>query len=107
MNQVSVLRAAYRSVMVEVFAILDPFENLGHFVGAVSGSQNGNGSDVTVRLPQPLVADIEAESPGRNISQSDVVRERLERAPRRRGRAASLERPSPISSGRWTVCPPT
>ena len=46
---------------------------------------------LTVRLPQPLVADIEAESRGRNISKSDVVRERLERAPRRRRRAASLE----------------
>jgi len=46
---------------------------------------------LTVRLPQALVADIEAESRGRNISKSDVVRERLERAPRRRRRAASLE----------------
>jgi Arc/MetJ-type ribon-helix-helix transcriptional regulator len=44
-----------------------------------------------VRLPEPLVADIEAESRGRNISKSDVVRERLERAPRRRSRSASLE----------------
>ena len=32
----------------------------------------------TVRLPEPLVADIEAESRGRNISKSDVVRERLQ-----------------------------
>jgi Arc/MetJ-type ribon-helix-helix transcriptional regulator len=39
---------------------------------------------LTVRLPEPLVADIEAESRGRKISKSDVVRERLERAPRRR-----------------------
>jgi Arc/MetJ-type ribon-helix-helix transcriptional regulator len=46
---------------------------------------------LTVRLPEPLVADIEAESRGRNISKSDVVRERLERAPRRRRRSASLE----------------
>jgi Arc/MetJ-type ribon-helix-helix transcriptional regulator len=46
---------------------------------------------LTVRLPQALVADIEAESRGRNISKSDVVRERLERAPRRRRRAASLQ----------------
>jgi len=36
------------------------------------------------------VADIEAESRGRQISKSDVVRERLERAPRKRRRAASL-----------------
>ena len=45
---------------------------------------------LTVRLPEPLVADIEAESHGRKISKSDVVRERLERAPRQRRRAASL-----------------
>jgi hypothetical protein len=35
------------------------------------------------------MADIEAESRGRKISRSDVVRERLERAPRQR-RTASL-----------------
>jgi len=46
---------------------------------------------LTVRLPEPLVADIEAESRGRKISKSDVVRERLERAPRRRQRAASYD----------------
>ena len=44
---------------------------------------------LTVRLPEPLVADIEAESRGRKISKSDVVREWLERAPRQR-RTASL-----------------
>jgi len=44
---------------------------------------------LTVRLPEPLVADIEAESRGRKISKSDVVRERLERPPRRR-RTASV-----------------
>ena len=33
---------------------------------------------LTVRLPEPLVADIEAESRGRKISKSDVVRERLQ-----------------------------
>ena len=46
---------------------------------------------LTVRLPEPLVADIEAESHGRRISKSDVVRERLERAPRKRRRTASLD----------------
>lgn len=46
---------------------------------------------ITVRLPEPLVADIEAESRGRRISKSDVVRERLETAPRRRKRRASFE----------------
>ena len=46
---------------------------------------------LTVRLPEPLVADIETESRGRRISKSDVVRERLERAPRKRRRTASLD----------------
>lgn len=45
---------------------------------------------LTVRLPEPLVAEIEAESRERKISKSDVVRERLEIAPRKRRRAASL-----------------
>ena len=45
---------------------------------------------LTVRLPEPLVADIEAESRERNIAKSDVVRERLERKPRKRGRRGSL-----------------
>jgi Arc/MetJ-type ribon-helix-helix transcriptional regulator len=45
---------------------------------------------LTVRLPEPLVADIEAESRGRKISKSDVVRERLERGPRQRRQTASL-----------------
>ncbi len=35
---------------------------------------------ITVRLPESLVADIEAESRSRRVSKSDVVRERLERA---------------------------
>ncbi len=38
---------------------------------------------LTVRLPAPLVAEIEAESRARRISKSDVVRERLRHAPRR------------------------
>jgi Arc/MetJ-type ribon-helix-helix transcriptional regulator len=37
---------------------------------------------LTVRLPEPLATAIEAESRGRKISKSDVVRERLERASR-------------------------
>jgi hypothetical protein len=36
------------------------------------------------------VAEIEAESRGRKISKSDVVRERLELAPRKRRRTAAL-----------------
>jgi Arc/MetJ-type ribon-helix-helix transcriptional regulator len=45
---------------------------------------------LTVRLPEPLVADIEAESRGRRISKSDVIRERLQLAagPERRQPAA-------------------
>ena len=44
---------------------------------------------LTVRLPEPLVADIEAESRGRRISRSDVVRERLQRASGRTRRASA------------------
>ena len=36
---------------------------------------------LTVRLPEALVAQIEAESRERNLSKSDVVRERLSRVP--------------------------
>jgi len=36
---------------------------------------------VTVRLPEALAAEIEAESRKRKISKSDVVRERLQRSP--------------------------
>ncbi len=36
---------------------------------------------ITVRLPEPLAAEIEAESLSRRISKSDVVRERLQRVP--------------------------
>lgn len=35
---------------------------------------------LTVRLPENLVADIEAESKVRNVSKSDVVRDRLQSA---------------------------
>jgi Arc/MetJ-type ribon-helix-helix transcriptional regulator len=37
---------------------------------------------LTVRLPEPLVAEIEAESRGRKCSKSDIVRERLQRVAR-------------------------
>ncbi|MPZ19593.1 MAG: ribbon-helix-helix protein, CopG family [Luteitalea sp.] len=44
---------------------------------------------LTVRLPEALVADIEAESRGRKVSKSDVVRERLtSRGDSRSGRPA-------------------
>jgi Arc/MetJ-type ribon-helix-helix transcriptional regulator len=45
---------------------------------------------LTVRLPEPLVADIEAESRGRRISKSDVVRERLQLATGERRQPAAL-----------------
>ena len=48
---------------------------------------------LTVRLPEPLVADIEAESRGRKISKSDVVRERLQFRPERAQR-----RPAPLDA---------
>ena len=37
---------------------------------------------MTVRLPDAMAAEIEAESRARNVSKSDVVRERIERAPK-------------------------
>ena len=47
---------------------------------------------LTVRLPEALVAQIEAESRRRKLSKSDVVRERLTHAPAgRQPRAPSLE----------------
>ncbi len=47
---------------------------------------------LTVRLPEQLVAEIDAESRGRGVSRSDVVRERLRAAPRAvRRRAAALD----------------
>lgn len=36
---------------------------------------------LTVRLPEQLVAEIEAESRGRGVSKSDVVRDRLQGRP--------------------------
>lgn len=46
---------------------------------------------LTVRLPDLVVADIEAESRERQISKSDVVRERLTAAKSTSRRAASLD----------------
>jgi Arc/MetJ-type ribon-helix-helix transcriptional regulator len=47
---------------------------------------------LTVRLPEAIAADIEAESKRRNISKSDVVRECLEaRAYRSMGQGAPYE----------------
>jgi hypothetical protein len=44
---------------------------------------------LTMRLPESLVAEIEAESRVRRISKSDVVRERLQRSPKDSRRSAS------------------
>lgn len=47
---------------------------------------------LTVRLPEALAAAIEAESRCRNVSKSDVVRERLEGASKgKRNSSASLQ----------------
>lgn len=47
---------------------------------------------LTVRLPEAIVAQIEAESRGRKLSKSDIVRERLSLVPRRsRRRRAPLD----------------
>jgi hypothetical protein len=46
---------------------------------------------ITVRLPEPLAAEIASESRRRKISKSDVVRERLERAGESSPRPASLD----------------
>jgi Arc/MetJ-type ribon-helix-helix transcriptional regulator len=47
---------------------------------------------ITVRLPEPLVAEIEAESRGRKCSKSDIIRERLQRVGRpRQGRSKPLD----------------
>jgi Arc/MetJ-type ribon-helix-helix transcriptional regulator len=47
---------------------------------------------LTVRLPETLVAQIEAESRERKLSKSDVVRERLSRGPQTdRQRPATYE----------------
>ena len=44
---------------------------------------------LTVRLPEPLVTEIEAESRERKCSKSDVVRERLQRDARPKGRQST------------------
>jgi Arc/MetJ-type ribon-helix-helix transcriptional regulator len=46
---------------------------------------------LTVRLPEALVADIEAESSERQCSKSDIVRERLSLVRTPRARPATLE----------------
>ena len=47
---------------------------------------------ITVRLPSSLIAEIEAESSVRNISKSDVVRERLQRGRKLSRRSSKIER---------------
>ena len=48
---------------------------------------------LTVRLPEPLVADIETESRGRRISKSDVIRERLQLAS-----GSARRKPAPLDA---------
>lgn len=45
---------------------------------------------LTIRLPEALVAEIQAESRERKMSKSDVVRERLRLARGQRGRRPAL-----------------
>jgi len=45
---------------------------------------------ITVRLPDSIVADIDAESRERGVSKSDIVRERLQHAPRGERRSSAL-----------------
>jgi Arc/MetJ-type ribon-helix-helix transcriptional regulator len=45
---------------------------------------------LTVRLPEDLIAQIEAESRRRRLSKSDVVRERLTETKRSRGNQSTL-----------------
>jgi hypothetical protein len=47
---------------------------------------------LTVRLPGPLVEEIDAESRHRGVSRSDVVRERLQRRP-----SGSRRPPAPLA----------
>jgi Ribbon-helix-helix protein, copG family len=46
---------------------------------------------LTIRLPEPLVAEIEAESHGRGCSKSDIVRERLQGAARTTRQSSPLD----------------
>ena len=47
---------------------------------------------LTVRLPEPLIADIDAESRERKVSKSDVVRERLQaRRKQQRHRSSAFD----------------
>ena len=46
---------------------------------------------ITVRLPDPVAAEIEAEAHARRIPKSDVMRERLERAKK-------PEKPAPLEA---------
>ena len=46
---------------------------------------------LTVRLPEPLVAQIDAESRERKISKSDVIRERLQAGSKTRRRRSAID----------------
>jgi len=58
----------------------------------ISSTYDGAMKTLTVRLPETLVAQIEADARRRKLSKSDVVRERLTGAGRsQRGQPASLD----------------
>lgn len=46
---------------------------------------------LTVRLPESIMAEIDAESRKRKVSKSDIVRERLQARPRRAAPSALLD----------------
>jgi len=46
---------------------------------------------LTVRLPDPLVAEIDAETRRRQVTRSDVIRERLQPQPARREAQPTLD----------------
>ena len=46
---------------------------------------------LTVRLPEAIVAEIDAEARRRKLSKSDIVRERLQAGPRRAARSTLLD----------------
>ena len=56
------------------------------FYPAIQWSSVLHMKTLTVRLPETLVAEIQSESRRRNISKSDVVRERLQSVGKRRKR---------------------
>ena len=63
----------------------DRARSLCHFGNTLTAMKT-----LTVRLPEDLIAQIEAESRRRRLSKSDVVRERLTETKRSRGNRTTL-----------------